>query len=276
MKTRDIAIIILNYMSWKETLKEVSMCHDFLCVDYQDIIVIDNASPNESGDELEKASFEKFVFLKAKENKGYAAGNNIGLKHARSNGYKYALVLNNDIIIDNSELLAFMMKVFLKDPIVAVVNPDIYSPEGYLYNRDAKKPSFFDLTIGMLAYKRIGRKLDDMGGYGYVYRPQGCCMMLDLEKVREVDYFDENTFLYYEEFILAERLARSGYKCACANSVSVIHNHSQTVNSSIQRKRLVKIKNDSYKYYLKNYRFFSRTMTQICMFFHQIKLMCLK
>ena len=33
-------------------------------------------------------------------------------------------------------------------------------------------------------------------------------MMVDLDKMNEVDYFDEKTFLYCEEPILAERLLK--------------------------------------------------------------------
>lgn len=276
MKNNDVAIIILNYMTWEDTLKEVKLCHDLLKIDYKDIIVIDNASPNKSEEELVNASIDKFVFLKSENNKGYASGNNIGLRYAKEKGYKYGLILNNDILIECIDLLEAMKVVFNKDSKVAVVNPDIYSPDGYLFNRESKKPTFFDFTIGMIWYKRTGRKINDIDGYGYIYRPQGCCMLLDLTKISEVDYLDENTFLYYEESILAEKLERKGYKCACVNTVSVIHNHSKTVKSSIHKNNLIKLKNDSFEYYLDKYRGFNKVKIHICLWFNKLKLKFLK
>ena len=268
--------MILNYNSWKETIQEADLCHRILQVEYRDILIIDNASPNDSAEMLEKESEKKrFVFIKADANCGYAAGNNIGLRYAFQNGYDYALILNNDIIIEDSQLIQKLLDGFKRDPHVAVVNPDIYSPDGHLFNRDAAKPTFIDYTIGLLQYKKKGRKLEEKDGIGFVYRPQGCCMMVDLQKMSEVDYFDEHTFLYCEEPILAERLLRKGYLCACNATVFIIHNHSKTVKSTFDIHRIIKIQNSSFAYYLKKYRNFSNIAIKLCCFFNSLKLKCL-
>ena len=94
----EVAVVILNYKSWKDTLNEIDMCHKEIGIDYENIIVVDNASPNESKEELEKNSQLGYRFIYSAENNGYASGNNIGLKCAFNNGYKYALILNNDIL----------------------------------------------------------------------------------------------------------------------------------------------------------------------------------
>lgn len=271
--SRHVAIVILNYNSWKETIKEANLCNRMMQIDYRNIIVIDNASPNDSAEMLEKESEKKhFVFIRADANQGYAAGNNIGLRYAFQNGYEYALILNNDIIIEDPGLILKLLDGFKKDSCVAVVNPDIYSPDRHLFNRDAVKPTFLDYTVGMLQYRKKGRKLTEKDGIGFVYRPQGCCMMVDLQKMDEVDYFDEHTFLYCEEPILAERLLKKGYLCACNTAVSIIHNHSETVKSTFDIKRIVRIQNDSFAYYLKEYRGYSIIAIKICCFFNALKL----
>ena len=38
----------------------------------------------------------------------------------------------------------------------------------------------------LIKYRKVGRRIKDLGGYGYVYRPQGCSMMVDLEKLDEI------------------------------------------------------------------------------------------
>ena len=168
----NIAVIILNYNTWKESIKEADMLHDLCNVDYRNIIIVDNASPNESSDQLKSNSSRGYVFIRSLENKGYAAGNNIGLKYAYEHGYRYAWILNNDILIQDRDIISKLIHVFKRDNSVAVVSPDIYAPDGHLFNRDAKRPNMYDFTLGMLRYKKKGRMVDDLGGFAYVYRPQ--------------------------------------------------------------------------------------------------------
>lgn len=272
----NIAVIILNYNTWIDTLKEVEMVHDRLQVSYHDIIVIDNHSENESYERLLTASEGTFCFIQAKENRGYAWGNNIGLRYAYQKNYQYAWILNNDILWEDESILKKLLLPFQNDTLVAVVSPDIYAPDGHMFNRDAVRPSFYDLTFGMLRYRRKGRMLTDRGGYGYVYRPQGCCMMVDLKALHDVDYMDENTFLYSEEFILAERLLKRGYKCACCTSARIVHNHSITVKSAFHKRRIREIQEESYSYYLNKYREFSRIQKMLCRLFYRLKLHFLK
>lgn len=80
--------------------------------------------------------------MKSNTNAGYAAGNNIGMRYAYNKGYKYAWILNNDIIIDDVQIITKIIDVFEKDSSVAVVNPDIYAPDGHMFNRDAKNQHF--------------------------------------------------------------------------------------------------------------------------------------
>lgn len=276
MTNDSTAVIILNYKTWQDTLKEIEVCHNVLGVEYGDIIVVDNASPNNSKKELESAAESKgFVFLYSSENRGYAAGNNIGLKYAYKKGYTYGLIINNDIEIDDPNLLTGLKEVFKKDEKIAAVSPDIYSPSGYMFNRTAKKPTFFDMTLGMIAYKRSGRNIEKLDGYAYIYRPFGSCVIVDLSKMAKIDYMDEGTFLYYEEPILAERLLQKGFKCACAYTLKVIHNHSTTVKQSIQKREIIAIKNKSFRYCLEKYRNFGKLKVAICVMFNTIKLMYL-
>lgn len=267
-----VAVIILNYKSWKETLEEARLCNERLGIPYEDIVIVDNASPNDSKQALAEAGNKKgFILLTSAENRGYAAGNNIGLRYAYENQYSYAWILNNDIIIEDPKIVSKMTAVFQKDSAVAVVNPDIYAPDGHMFNRDAARPMFCDLTFGAMYYKKKGRKVVDLGGYAYVYRPQGCCMMVDLEKMHEIDYMDEHTFLYVEEPILAERLLKHNYRCACCLNSKIIHNHSTTVKSVFAKNKIRKINNDSFKYYLKEYREFNIIQIELCCLFNYIK-----
>ncbi|RRF95920.1 MAG: glycosyltransferase family 2 protein [Lachnospiraceae bacterium] len=272
METNNIlAVIILNYLTWEDTLAEADIVHNICGIPYGNIYIIDNASPNESKDELISHNDKGYRLICSDVNKGYAAGNNVGLRQALHDGYKFGWVLNNDVIIEDPDFANKILKVFEKDPNIAVVNSDIYSPDGHLFNRDAERPSFFDMTIGMMRYKKRGRSTIDLGGYSYVYRPQGCSMILDLQKLKQIDWFDEHTFLYCEEPILAERLIKLGYKVACCTETSCIHNHSTTVKNTLQKKKVRKIISESFTYYLREYRKFNKIQVFVANAFNQIK-----
>lgn len=268
----NVSIVILNYNSWKATVDEIDLISKILRFDVKDIVVVDNCSTDSSRQEL--AVWQKkygFKLLLSDRNDGYAAGNNIGLRYSYENGYKYAWIMNNDIIFSDENILKKMIKIIANDKSIAIVSPDVYSPKGYLYNRYSKRPSFWDFTLGSFAYKKNARKVEDKGGYGIVYRPQGCCMLVDLVVMNEICYMDEKTFLYGEESILAERLLKAGYVSACAINTSIIHNHAQVVRNEIQKKRLNTIKKESNVYLLKNYRKFNSLQIAIVNVFLELK-----
>lgn len=272
MAFSDVAVVILNYNSWKETLEEAKLVHDLFGLEWRQIIIVDNASPNESEQELGKKAIGEYVFIETGSNKGYASGNNIGLKYAFEHGYKYAWILNNDIIIDDPDVLPEIIRVFRSDDKIAVVNPDVYAPDGYMFNRYAKRMSCWDYTFGHYSYKKKGRDLEMKDGFGYIWRPQGCCMVVDLNKISSVGYLDENTFLYCEEPILAEKLISAGYRLACACKVKIVHNHSKTVNSVYKKKEKIKVHNKSFEYYLKQYRKFNLFQVKLCLFFAYLEI----
>ena len=263
----NVAIVILNYLTWEDTIKEAKLVHDLFELEWRQIIIVDNASPNDSVEYLRKKEIGPYIFLESKENKGYAYGNNIGLRYAYEHNYKYAWIINNDIEMNNNAILSTMISIMENNDKIAVVNPDIYSPEGYLYNRDAKKRNFWDFTFGAYIYKKKGRNILKQNGYAYVSRPQGCCMLVNIGKLNLVNYLDEHTFLYYEEMILAEKLEKIGCYCACAYNISVIHNHSKTVKQAVALKKMIAVQNESYEYYLKEYRNYGWLKRKVCLLF---------
>lgn len=272
----SIAVIILNYITWQETLKAAAAVCGILGQYPHEIIVVDNASPNESAAKLREAAHGQFTFLESDHNGGYAAGNNIGLRYAAGKGYTYSWILNNDIEFTDPKVLERMLEVFRQDDRIAVVNPDIYAQDGYLFNRDAIRFSVWDMSLGMLSYKKRGRaEAEAKKGWLYVYRPQGCCMLLANHALQQVDFLDAHTFLYCEEIILAERLLEKNFRCACCSHTGVIHNHSYTVKTALSKRKYRKTNLASFRYYLQAYRKFPWITRTWCALFYWLKLLLL-
>ena len=159
MTEYKLAVIILNYNSWKLTINFIKkQLLNISLPKNTRIIVVDNNSSNDSLKHLEKLKIKyNYVLLSSNENNGYASGNNIGLKWAFDNGFEYGLVANTDIIFENSEDINKMLSIFKMDSRVGVVSPRVFTSSGVEMNRNLFRPSVYDLTFGKIRYRKKGR-----------------------------------------------------------------------------------------------------------------------
>ena len=65
-----------------------------------------------------------------------------------------------------------------------------------------------------------------------VYWICGCTFAANLEQFEKVDYFDDRTFLYFEEYILAEKARTAGMKMEFIPEVQVLHFHGYSMGGS--------------------------------------------
>ena len=81
----------------------------------------------------------------------------------------------------------------------------------------------------------------------------GCFFMIRKESFEKIGYFDENTFLYYEENIIGKKLKDNNMNTYVDKRVNIIHNLSISVNKSFNSIKKYKILKQSQKYYQKEY-----------------------
>ena len=93
-KNGMVSIIILNYNGEKflencleSIIRETNQSYE--------IIVVDNNSPDKSGEKFSK-KYQKCNFILNKKNVGVSEGLNIGIRNARG---KFVVLLNNDLIV---------------------------------------------------------------------------------------------------------------------------------------------------------------------------------
>lgn len=259
-----LAIVILNYNTYKMTLDMINSLSSVIPNETV-IIVVDNNSTNESDEILKKNSqTHNYVYIHSDNNGGYAKGNNIGIKYAQEIGAEYVLIANNDILINSANVLVSLISFMDNNSSVGAVSPRLLERDGRksppIY---FKKPDFWDLSFGMVAYRKERYKRDDLGIYK-VYAPRGSFMLLRNSALEQVGNMDENTFLYYEEPILAERLEKAGYECWHYGEVVVTHLGSETIDNHIAKGKKLDSLCNSYSHYLKHYREFSDAKVWIC------------
>jgi len=177
------------------------------------------------------------LLLLLERNYGYAKANNKGLRLSRALGAKYYLLSNNDIVVENEGLVEELKKLLEKDPTVAVVGPRVKNRNGSIQAPVQSKglfelgfvPLFYPM---ILVFRKFGRRRRDSvsdetnaASAYYPYYISGCFMLMDVEKLFEVELFDEHTFLFAEESILAERLLKARYRIMYYPLIEVIHHH---------------------------------------------------
>ena len=82
----------------------------------------------------------------------------------------------------------------------------------------------------------------------------GAFFLVKTQVMKNIDFFDPRTFLYWEEDILAYKLKDKGYENYILNEKTFIHNHSVSINKSVKsvQKRL-ELAEESKKHYMKEY-----------------------
>ena len=81
----------------------------------------------------------------------------------------------------------------------------------------------------------------------------GCFFMIRKDVMKLIGNFDESTFLYYEENIIAKKLKNINKKTYVDNNVTITHDLSVSVDKSFNSIKKYKLLKDSQKYYVKNY-----------------------
>lgn len=200
------------------------------------------------------------ILLLADSNYGYAKGNNLGLKLAKKIGYEWAVVMNNDVILE-IPVLETLLGVARRDPKIAMIGPRVIGIHGERQSPFAK-PSLYDYFLLPIFYPVLYpfEKLRNLMhvralSKSEVYHPyslQGSFVLLNLKALEQVGWFDEKTFLYAEEIILSEKMLREGYKVAYVDKVYVRHLHRATTRELGKKRIMVQL--SSTLYYFRAYR----------------------
>lgn len=252
------ACVIVNYNDWKRTLNLVKRIVDYTSLTY--IMVVNNASTDESREKLIAYNHPKYIFLESDKNGGYGYGNNIGIRKAVELGADYLLIANPDVEFDDN-CIHHMLELFDLDNNIAIVgaketNLGTY---GWRYTsglEDVLSASlFFNKTLKSRYYDK---SYFTNKHYCEVDIVPGCFLLIDSKKMQEVCFYDEEFFLYEEEKVLYYKFNEKGYKSMIDLDVSFKHLHIEQYSTSIKKHLLTKERLlCSKKLFLKKYRKFS-------------------
>ncbi len=250
MKT---GIIIVNYNDFTSTEKLINNIKDYRVIDK--IVVVDNHSNDDSPQKLKKLKLPKLKVIINEENKGYSYAINTGAKYLIDEYKECNIIISNaDVIIEKEEDIETLIKL-LHRKNVGIVAPTIL--ERGTKNRGWKNPTPKQEIILNIAYiHRFFRKkylyYDDdyyQGDFSIVDVLSGCFFLIQSKTLQAVNYLDDHVFLYYEENILAKKLQVKKKINLISNKVTIIHNHSVTIDKSLKRIKKYKAQKKSQYYF---------------------------
>lgn len=230
------------------------------------IIIVDNASPNESGKRLEE-EYENNPLIQvilSDKNLGFAKGNNLGYCYLKEKKeFDYIVVMNTDVYITDLEFLNKLQNIKSN---VQVIGPDILTPQNnhqnplrlypmrdglvkklYRYNNCMAKLYRIPL-LGSIAMELLEMKNAKVVKNNKIYENKdmydvvlhGACIIFTKEWIREEEVaFLPSTFMYVEEDILEEYVREKGYHTLFTPTIQVLHMEDASLNGSF-RSRLKK------------------------------------
>jgi GT2 family glycosyltransferase len=240
-----VAIIILNWNGWKNTVECLESLYQIDYPNYE-IILIDNGSKDDSVEKIQayaagklkvESNFfqynpsnkplkltksaipsrftKELILIEEKKNLGFAQGVNIGLHLAQKQPADYALLLNNDIVVD---------KRFLSELIdEAEVSPQIgiAGPTLYYYNRPTTIDfAGEDLNLWKVKGKEYCTKSKNSRE---VDKIEGSCMLIRKSVLDKVGFLYPKFWAYWEETDLCFRTKKAGFKVVYLPKAMVWH-----------------------------------------------------
>jgi GT2 family glycosyltransferase len=223
------AIIILNWNSHEMTAECIRSLRAMDTSDFE-IIVVDNGSSDGSADKLLQ-QFPQITVLPQAENLGFAAGCNVGMRHALADQAEYVLLLNNDTVVA-PEFIREMLATIQSDPRIGVVCPKIFFTDrpNLLWYAGA------DFSPWTGTSKHRGWKEVDHGqfdGCKEITQATGCAMLVRCNALLNVGLLDEQFWAYVEDLDWSLRFLKRGYRLAFAPNAWLWHHDGATAVKSL-------------------------------------------
>lgn len=272
-----LSIIIVNYKNEEKTIdyikKEISKI-----ITPHIVVVVNNSATDESNNflceslnanlinDIQKTidTNKKYFVISHKENLGYAKGNNLGAEFSIKHfDISFFLFSNNDICFIDENVVEKLIERMNSNKEIGMIGPNIIGhdkkrqspfPYATFWNR-----YFWMYWLTPFLTKSFKNKIfqlnySEEAKEGFHYRIMGSFFMVKAIDFIECKMMDTNTFLFGEEMILTERLYNIGKKVYFLPTVSVLHDHNQTISKYIDLQKQYKIRFKSEAYYYSEYK----------------------
>lgn len=271
-----LGFVILHYNAIKETIDCVTSIEKRVDTDNYYIVIVDNCSPNKSGEELKRryASSERVTVILTQDNLGFAKGNNIGYQYAKDELHcDFICIMNNDTLFIQDNFFAVIKKEYNQSQF-GILGPRIVlknEKDNFLYVKLPSKEflekdlayqkreiflmkwhldhfvTAYKLTRNFI-YRLLNKKV--ISRYGEYFHHEGtkerheniilhgCCLIFSPMYIQVYeDAFNPNTFLYCEEELLYLRCKRKNLGIVYNPDLLIKHLEDAATDTIVRRNR---------------------------------------
>lgn len=222
----DISVIVVTHNGREQalaTLRSAQAAARGVTVQW---LVVDSGSSDGTPDAIAREFPDIELFRRS--NRGYAAGNNVGLERAQG---RFVLLLNPDVDIPPGGL-DLLVKAMDERPEIGLASVTQRGPDGVLQPSIRRFPTpARDLGEALFAaHWPVLRDLQELETRPEVYRDErpvdwlvGAFLIARHEAIAEVGPMDERFFLYSEEIDWCYRFQQMGWPVVHLPVIEVIH-----------------------------------------------------
>lgn len=172
------------------------------------VVVVDNGSTDGTADRV-RSAFPSLELIENGANLGFAAGNNVGIRHALALGAEHVVLLNQDATVA-PDCIDELVAASRRHPDAGTVSAKIFEM------REPERLWFAGATFSTRTgrSRHVGQGEIDRGQFDRereIDRGCACAMLLRRKMLDAVGLLDEELFLYGEEIDLALRERKRGF-----------------------------------------------------------------
>ncbi len=230
---KSVYIIILNYKNQEDTVMCLESLRKISYGNYH-MVVVDNDSQDGSYEFLKEHEKDCYV-IQSGENRGYAAGNNIGIRYALEHHADYVCILNNDVVVE-PDFLTLLIQYMDSAPEIGMAGPVVYEFDA----REKIQSAGFSIKVrtGSTSPLMQGKSKNDISAsirsnsVAFCNGLSGTCLLVRKEVLEKVGLIPECYFLFFEEMEWCLRVQKAGYKLATVFNTGVYHKGSASVKKT--------------------------------------------
>lgn len=215
--------VLIVVLTWNGRDVTLACVQSILELRYQrfDVLVVDNASSDGTHLALQERFGDRVEVLRNEANLLFAGGMNVGLARAVRDGYDYALILNNDVVLD-PEMLGALVDVAAQDATIAAVGPKIFyaDPSDVLWFAGGELALWRGWSRHRGIRQRDRGQFDTSGDVGYL---TGCAMLLRCAALTDVGLLDTGFEMYAEDADWCFRARARGHRLVYAPAARAWH-----------------------------------------------------
>lgn len=195
-------------------------------------------------DFLSESNDEKILFVKAAQNKGFAAGNNLALRYILKQGESdsYIWLLNNDTVVEKNVLTDIIFEINKVD----LLNTKIIYGTALLEYDDPKRVQslggFYHSKTGLTTHLGEGIQVNEAilnfdKIVSKVSYPVGASMIIKYSDLENIGLLSEDYFLFYEEIDWVSNAKRKGGNVKILPVFGIYHKQGNSTKSKISKKK---------------------------------------